>query len=148
MQFVKHPGNGLNCVSLYRNERALSKELCHMPSSQASLCLVFGETKIEWYKALYPVSSYDTDTFVTYRGVSSEKRREAVENFFNDHKLLKYHRIILLVDKIYLDGAENKADKTIFDKFLSAEEFSKAFDRKEYDCKDCVFFVFTARGRQ
>ena len=148
VQFVKHPGNGLSCVNLYRNERALSKELCRMPSSEAGLCVFFGEANIGWYKALYPVSSYDTDTLVTYRGASPEKRSEAVENFFNDHELLRYTRVVLLVDKVYLDGVEDEADKTMFDKFLSDEEFSKAFDRKEYDCKDCVFFVHTARGQQ
>ena len=143
VQFVKHPGNGLSCVNLYRNERALSKELCRMPSSEASLCVFFDRASIGWYKALYPVSSYDTDTLVTYRGVSLEQRSEAVENFFDDHELSKFSRIILLVDKVYLDGIKDEADKTMFDKFLSDEEFSKAFDRKEYDCKKCVFFVFT-----
>ncbi len=145
VQLVKHPENALNCLNLYRNERALSKDLCRMPSSQADLCVFFGEANIEWYKALYPVSSYDTHTLVTYRGESSEKLREAVNNFFHDHELLKYSRVVLLVDKVYLDGVEDEADKAMFDKFLSDEKFSKAFDRKEYDCKECVFFIFTAR---
>lgn len=146
-QFEKHPEYGLDCVNFYRNELSLSKELCRKPISEAGLCVFFGEANIEWYKALYPVSSYDADTLVNYRGKSSEKRKAAVENFFSDHELPRYSQIIILVDKIYLYGVRDEADKTLYDKFLSDEEFSKAFDRKEFDCKECVFFVFTARGQ-
>lgn len=140
--FAKHSENGLSYVNLYRNELALSKELCRIPSSKPSLFVLFGDTKIEWYQALYPVSSYEADTLVSYREANLEKRQAAIKNYFNDYELQKYSRITILVDKTFLNGLYDETDKIMFKKFLSDERFTKAFDRKEYDCKDCVFFLF------